>query len=469
MILDDLFDEQEQTAQANPLQALMDRNKAIETELESLRKTPAPKLDASGQSSSDDLETMSSEILRGFFQGSMPPSQTPNFGDAFRQSISPGREVLANMLNGVSASLLGTKFQTVRDQAFQQFATQQRLEQERQATRGQLMQGMAQQAQQIMQQRAQRAMQRSIEEARLADNEQDRALKIAQAQQVASRFGFDLQKEINLDKDRAEDRRIAEIRAQRTGNDLYDIAKEVVTPGLVAKGIDLKSPQGLAILQDATVAKWKELEKVEAAIKDKPSAAGANIPPGLISTVLKNPALFDTLTPTIKGAIAPDLAKLGFEGFGRPVEITAVNQLVSARTAMGSLQELRTMLEQNKDIIGPLKGLAAINPFNVRARVAQAEIDRVRQRVGKDLEGGVLRKEDEAKYQKILATLRDEPATAISKVDGLIADYQRNLDTFIGALKDTGRNVSRIEPVKPSAPAASHRYNPATGKIEVIK
>ena len=45
----------------------------------------------------------------------------------------------------------------------------------------------------------------------------------------------------------------------------------------------------------------------------------------------------------------------------------------------------------------------------------QADVDRARQTVGKALGGGVLRKEDEDKYKKILATLNDTPETAVYK------------------------------------------------------
>jgi hypothetical protein len=45
--------------------------------------------------------------------------------------------------------------------------------------------------------------------------------------------------------------------------------------------------------------------------------------------------------------------------------------------------------------------MQTVNPWS-GSRKVQAEIDRVRQLVGKALEGGVLRKEDEEKYKKIL-------------------------------------------------------------------
>jgi hypothetical protein len=62
--------------------------------------------------------------------------------------------------------------------------------------------------------------------------------------------------------------------------------------------------------------------------------------------------------------------------------------------------------------------------FELRADIV-AEMDKVRQEVGKALEGGVLRKEDEEKYKKILPTLEDEPTTAKRKVAMMLKGLKR--------------------------------------------
>lgn len=128
----------------------------------------------------------------------------------------------------------------------------------------------------------------------------------------------------------------------------------------------------------------------------------------------------------------------------RKISEGAVNKLAESKSAIASLQDLRKTLLENEKYIGPIAGLQALNPYS-DARKAQAAIDLVRQRVGKALEGGVLRKEDEEKYKKILATLRDEPATAISKVDGLIATLERDMDIFRKEQQAAGR-VTKSNP-----------------------
>jgi hypothetical protein len=193
----------------------------------------------------------------------------------------------------------------------------------------------------------------------------------------------------------------------------------------------------------------------------------------LAEAVIQNPTLFDNLTPTAKTAIGPELARRGFQGFGKPLSEGAIDKLAQGRSAISSLNDLREVLKTNEQYIGPVAGLQALNPYS-KAREAQADIDRVRQRVGKALEGGVLRKEDEEKYKRILATLRDDPRTAIYKVDRLVQDLNRDLETFTNEQRSAGRRVEspgqQAQPAgQPSQPKATHRFNPATGQIEAIR
>lgn len=163
----------------------------------------------------------------------------------------------------------------------------------------------------------------------------------------------------------------------------------------------------------------------------------------LAQTVLANPALFNQLTPTVKGKIATELAGGGFTGFGKSLSDTALVRVTDSENALTALQDLRATIEGNERFVGPLKGLQALNPFS-EAKQIQAEIAAVRQRVGKALEGGVLRKEDEIKYKKILATINDTPATAISKIDFLVTSVTRDIESFINNQSAAGRNVEGI-------------------------
>lgn len=78
-----------------------------------------------------------------------------------------------------------------------------------------------------------------------------------------------------------------------------------------------------------------------------------------------------------------------------------------------------------------------------QAKQKQAVIDRVKQVIGKALEGGVLRKEDEVKYEKILPTIGDPPAIVKAKLDGLEKAIQQRKQTTLDALDDANYDVTR--------------------------
>jgi len=158
----------------------------------------------------------------------------------------------------------------------------------------------------------------------------------------------------------------------------------------------------------------------------------------LVKTVLDNPELFNQLTATEKARIAPALNAMGYTSFGKPYSDTAIKEITQTESAVDMLDDLKTKIMANLQYIGPIYGLQALNPYS-KARQVQADIDRVKQVVGKTLEGGVLRKEDEEKYKKILATMTDTPETAISKVDNLISQLKSNLQTYKNAQALAGR------------------------------
>ncbi len=119
---------------------------------------------------------------------------------------------------------------------------------------------------------------------------------------------------------------------------------------------------------------------------------------------------------------------------------TAVKEITQTESALSSLEDLRMVIQNNLQFVGPIAGLAKFNPWS-DARKAQADIDRVRQTVGKALEGGVLRKEDEEKYKKILATLGDTPETALYKIDSLKSTLERDLQNYKETQLSAGRYV----------------------------
>lgn len=159
-------------------------------------------------------------------------------------------------------------------------------------------------------------------------------------------------------------------------------------------------------------------------------------------SVVDNPNLINSFTPTIKGQIITELSQAGYDisSLGsKPLSDTAIKEINQSNTALSSLNDLKNIISNNKDLVGPITGLAAINPYS-EARKIQADIDRVKQQVGKSLEGGVLRKEDEVKYKKILATITDTPDTAIYKIDELIKNIKKSIEDYTSLELGSGRS-----------------------------
>jgi hypothetical protein len=121
-------------------------------------------------------------------------------------------------------------------------------------------------------------------------------------------------------------------------------------------------------------------------------------------------------------------------GGSKPLNSTAAGVIADTQTGLQTLAALSGKIASssaNNPIIGKVRSL---NPLDTNAQNLQASIATAKQIVGKALEGGVLRKEDEAKYAKILPTMNDTDAVAQHKIQelvkligGRLSEYQSNI------------------------------------------
>ena len=149
--------------------------------------------------------------------------------------------------------------------------------------------------------------------------------------------------------------------------------------------------------------------------------------------------------------------------------------LADLQTGLDDLQTLRTTLGEEGGT-GIVSRAGAALPFGVTeltgwgadAKARQATIDRVKQVIGKALEGGVLRKEDEEKYKKILPIISDAPSVAKAKIDGLEAALakkrQRSLESLSDAGYDTTAFEARQEQAPPAAPPGAGGLGPTQAR-----
>jgi len=164
----------------------------------------------------------------------------------------------------------------------------------------------------------------------------------------------------------------------------------------------------------------------------------------LAQSVLDNPELFNQLTPTLKGKIAPLLARVGFTGFGKSLSDGALLKINDTKTGIRELGNIGVEAENLKAYTGPLAGLISQIP-GTQTQKLRAGIDRVRQIVGKALEGGVLRKEDEEKYMRILPAITDLPSVVAYKIQQVTAQMENDMNSYISLQAGAGRDTSGVQ------------------------
>lgn len=119
---------------------------------------------------------------------------------------------------------------------------------------------------------------------------------------------------------------------------------------------------------------------------------------------------------------------------GKQLTESNVRLLSDAKNLPNVIAELDSLIKDNEGVFGPVQGtLRQKNPYDRTAQTVEAQIRSARQLVGKFMEGGVLRKEDEEKYRKILPDLSDTPEVAKAKV-GQLRDLLAN--QYSGYIKD---------------------------------
>lgn len=137
---------------------------------------------------------------------------------------------------------------------------------------------------------------------------------------------------------------------------------------------------------------------------------------------------------------------------GRAVTSGDAGRLADLDTSLDDLVTLASTLQETKGATGVAAqvGAALWNPitnltgWGTDAKKRQGVIDRVKQVIGKALEGGVLRKEDEIKYAKILPAIADDPEVATSKLEGLRTALIQRRQTLLDSLGDAGYDTSKF-------------------------
>lgn len=125
----------------------------------------------------------------------------------------------------------------------------------------------------------------------------------------------------------------------------------------------------------------------------------------------------------------------------------AIARISDFESGLNALDGLGGRIQEsgvNNPVIGALR---RANPFDTEAGDLNSEIRTVRQLVGKALEGGVLRKEDEVKYEQMLPKIGDTDAVAARKIENVRNLLATNLNAYKTNQQYYSGNPSSIEDV----------------------
>lgn len=178
------------------------------------------------------------------------------------------------------------------------------------------------------------------------------------------------------------------------------------------------------------------------------------------NTVPKPPDPFETVKPVSGGYLTADgkgnvvfhrteQDKAAGKGEGgKPLLATEVSKIHDFRSGLGQLSNLLDeaqgtgtaawALTKTPSWVGQAFG------WGNDAKSRQAALDTAKQIIGKAMEGGVLRKEDEIKYKRILPVITDPPDVARNKIKNIVDTMIRDSSLYIEELEAAGRDVSGV-------------------------
>jgi hypothetical protein len=264
--------------------------------------------------------------------------------------------------------------------------------------------------------------------------------------------------------------------AARMGEGVFDAAGQPMAMAQAAEsvdlsksGLDVQAAAALRAMETAPTAAAKaaasaEYGRLQRARKEMGRADDRPVDPDIAG--LRK----DLLTAQVTAAQARTGA-----GGGRPARSGEATTIADLTTSLNDAATLRATI-RGQGGTGAIAQVGAVLPnwvsettgIGVPAKQRQAVIDRVKQVIGKALEGGVLRKEDEYKYVKILPTIGDPPDVATAKLDGLESAIRQRITTMLDTMEDAGVNVERFRArSERMAPVSSHA-SPAGQPVRVL-
>lgn len=130
---------------------------------------------------------------------------------------------------------------------------------------------------------------------------------------------------------------------------------------------------------------------------------------------------------------------------GKILPASQLTMLADAKLFPEMLNKLEQQITSGGATYDPIMGtLKSLNPYDTTQQKTNAELGRNAQLIGKFMEGGVLRKEDEAKYKKMLPNSSDTKEVALFKLQGVREMLNQKQQEYINTWKEGGYDVSNV-------------------------
>lgn len=130
----------------------------------------------------------------------------------------------------------------------------------------------------------------------------------------------------------------------------------------------------------------------------------------------------------------------------RKLSATDVVRIGEGRDAQKAMGEVADVLKNAQDISGPVEGrIRSWNPWDEKTKMVDADLTRAAQKIGKYLEGGVLRAEDVPKYKKMLPDITDTPNVQKHKLNSVYKMLKDKQDADLRALQAQGYDTPGLE------------------------
>lgn len=151
---------------------------------------------------------------------------------------------------------------------------------------------------------------------------------------------------------------------------------------------------------------------------------------------------------------------------GTPLKPHDITNLAEGNVIPNMLDNLENTIEKNPESFGPIVGrtLGQI-PYNTTSKTIESEVRTAAQIVGKYMEGGVLRKEDEEKYRRMLPNLTDTPDIAKAKLGNVRRMLREKQAEYLRAFKASGYDTSAFDKGQQSKSSSSQTTNQQVRKI----